>query len=95
MKAKLDLHQEKIKATIHSIRSELEETIKHQVEDILSCVSQKAQGLCKELTKKAGETQVDLQAVKTSHHTWTKSLQEILADSRNDLHEELGLMLQV
>lgn len=53
-------------ATIHSIRSELEEAIKHWVEDVLSCVNQKMQGLRKELTEKIVETQVDLQAVKTS-----------------------------
>jgi hypothetical protein len=38
---------------------------------------------------------VDLQAVKTSFDMQMKSLQEILADMRNDLHEVLGLMLQV
>jgi hypothetical protein len=35
MKAKMDTHQEKMKAAVHSIRSELEQTIKHQVEDVL------------------------------------------------------------
>jgi hypothetical protein len=29
MKAKMDIHQEKMEATIHTIRSELEELIKH------------------------------------------------------------------
>jgi hypothetical protein len=37
---------------------------------------------------------VDLQAVRTSLDTRTKILQETLADTRNDLHEELGLILQ-
>jgi hypothetical protein len=45
MKAKMDVHQEKVEATIHSIRSELEETITHRVEDVPSCVNQKMQGL--------------------------------------------------
>jgi hypothetical protein len=35
MKTKMDIHQEKMEAMIHSIWSELEQTIKHQVEDIL------------------------------------------------------------
>jgi hypothetical protein len=38
---------------------------------------------------------VDLQAVKTSLDAWMKSLQEILVDTRKDLHEVLGLTLQV
>jgi hypothetical protein len=84
-----------MEAAIRSIRSELEETIKHRVEYVLSCVDQKTQGLCKELTEKIDETQVDLQAVKTSLDTRAKSRKETLADTRNALHEELGLMVQV
>jgi flagellar biosynthesis chaperone FliJ len=66
MKAKMDIHQEKMEAAINSIRTELEETIKHQVEDILSYVDQKSQGLFKELTEKIDETQVNLQTIRTS-----------------------------
>jgi hypothetical protein len=76
MKAKMDIHQEKMEAAIHSIRSELEETIKHSVEDVLLCVDQETQSLRKELTEKTDETQVDLQAVKVSLDTLMKSLQE-------------------
>jgi hypothetical protein len=36
MKAKMDIHQEKMEATMHSIRSKLEETIEHRVDDVLS-----------------------------------------------------------
>jgi hypothetical protein len=86
-KAKMDIHQEKVEATIHSIRSELEETIKHRVEDVLSCVAQKTQILGKELNENIDETQVGLQAVKTSLDARTKSLQETLVDTKNDLHE--------
>jgi hypothetical protein len=50
------------------------------------------QGLCKELNKKIGEMQVDLQTVKMSLNTRTKSLQVTLAGTRKDLHEEIGLM---
>jgi hypothetical protein len=60
MKAKMDIHQEKMEAATHYNRSELEETTKHWAEDILSCVDQKKQGLCKELSEKTDETQVDL-----------------------------------
>ena len=34
MKTKMDMHQQKMETAIHSIRSELEETIKHRVEDV-------------------------------------------------------------
>jgi hypothetical protein len=88
------MHQEKMEATIHSIRSELEEIIKHRVEDVLLCVGQKKQGLRKEQTEKTDKTQVDLEAVKTSLDT-RKTFQGILADTRHNLHEQLGLMLQV
>jgi hypothetical protein len=37
-----------------------------QVEDVLSCVDQNTQGLCKEMTKKIDETQLDLKAMRTS-----------------------------
>jgi hypothetical protein len=58
MKAKTDIHHEKMEAAIHSIWSKVEETIKYQVEDVLSCVVQKMQGLCKEQTEKINETWV-------------------------------------
>jgi hypothetical protein len=38
---------------------------------------------------------VDVQTVKTSLDMRAKSLQKTLAETRNDLHEELGLMIQV
>lgn len=58
-----------MEAAIHSIRSELEETAKHWLEDVLSYVSQKTQGLSKELTEKNDEMLVDLKAVNTSLDT--------------------------
>jgi hypothetical protein len=45
-----------MEAAIHSVRSKVEETIKYWVEDVLSCVDQKMQGLCKEQTVKINET---------------------------------------
>jgi hypothetical protein len=65
------------------------------MEDVLSCVDQKTQGLQKEMTEKIDETQMDLQAVNTSINTWMKSLQETLADTRNNLYKQFGLMLQL
>jgi hypothetical protein len=97
--------QEKTEAAVHSIRSELLETVIHQVENSLACVNQRTQGLGKELNEKIDETQVDLQLVMTSIDTSTRRLKgevtdtkdchEVLANTRKDLHEELGLMLQV
>jgi hypothetical protein len=72
--------QEKTEAAMHSIQSKLEETIKHRVEDVLVGAYQRTQNLRKELNEKIDETQ---------------SLQETLADTRKDFHEELGLMFQV
>jgi hypothetical protein len=43
--------QEEMEAAIHSSWSELEETIKHWVEDVLACVDQRMQGLCKKLNE--------------------------------------------
>jgi hypothetical protein len=95
LKAKMDTHKEKTEAAIHSIRSGLEETIKHRVEDVLLCVNQEMQVLRQELAENVDEIRVDLQAVKTSLDTRKNSLQETLAVTRNNLHEELGLRLQV
>lgn len=42
-KAKVNIHEEKMEATIHSILYELDATIKHQVEDVLLCIDLKTQ----------------------------------------------------
>jgi hypothetical protein len=65
-----------MEAAIHFIRSELEETIKQRVKDVLSCVEQTTQGLRKEQTEKIDETRADIQAAKTSIDTQKKSLQD-------------------
>jgi hypothetical protein len=74
MKAKIHIHQVKMEPPIHSIQFELEDIIRNRVEDILSCVDQKAQGLCKELTENIDETQVDLHPIRMSVDMQTKSL---------------------
>lgn len=59
------------------------------MEDVLSCVKQNTQGLTKELTKKTDETQVDLQTVKTSIDTWTRSLKGDIMGTNKDYHEAI------
>jgi 2-hydroxy-3-keto-5-methylthiopentenyl-1-phosphate phosphatase len=80
-----------MQATIHFIRSKLEENIKQQLEDAVSCVNQKTQGLHKELTEKIDETQVDLQAIRSSVDMRTKSLLETITDTQEHIHKELGV----
>jgi hypothetical protein len=76
------------------------------MENVLLCGDQKMQGLHKELTEKTDETQVDLQAVKTSINMWTGTLKGNIMDTKkvfhkaienttNDLHKELDTMFQV
>jgi hypothetical protein len=67
MESKMDIHQEKMEAAIHSIRSESEKTIKHRVEDVLSSVEQKTQGLSKKRTENIDETQAELHRNKGVH----------------------------
>jgi hypothetical protein len=50
----LDIQQEMMEVTIHSICSEFEETIKYQMKDALSCRSKDA-GLRKELIEKTNK----------------------------------------
>jgi hypothetical protein len=61
-------------------------------------------GLHKKLNEKVDETQVDLQTVKAPIDTWSWSLKseimdtkkdfhEIIENTRNDLHEELRLII--
>jgi actin-like ATPase involved in cell morphogenesis len=88
MKAKMDIHREKMEVAVCSIWSELEGAINHRVENILLSVEQKLQGLCKELTGKIEETQVDLQAVNTSIDTWTRSLKGDITDVK-DFHKSI------
>jgi hypothetical protein len=94
MKVKIDIHQEKMESTVHSIRSELEETIKHRVEDVLSCVDQNTQDLRKELNEKTDKTKVELQAIRLSVNTRTKCLLKTIIGARKHFHGEFGLMIQ-
>jgi hypothetical protein len=64
--------------------SELEETIKNWVEDVLSSVNKRTQNLCEELNVKIEEMQLGLQAVMMS----------LIADTMKDIHEDLDLRIQ-
>jgi hypothetical protein len=52
------------------------------------------QGIHKELTEKIDETQVCLQAMRTSIDMQTKSLLGAITYTREHLYGELGLMIQ-
>jgi hypothetical protein len=75
--------QEETKAAIDSVRSELEKTIKHRVEDVLASVDQKTQGLRKEPDSRIGETQWDFEM---SLGKRARCPHEV-ADTKRDLHE--------
>jgi hypothetical protein len=92
MKATVSVIQEKMGTMTSSISSKLERALKHHRKDVHVCVDPRTLGFRKELDKKFEETQVDLETVKT---TRTKSLLETTADTRKDLHEKLGLMIQI
>jgi hypothetical protein len=89
--SRMDIHQEKMEVTTQSIRSELEDTIKHLVEGAVSCVDQETQSLRKEPTEKIHETQVVLQTIKTSFDTRRKDLLEAITDTREHLQTEFDL----
>jgi predicted nucleic acid-binding Zn-ribbon protein len=57
--------------------------------------TKRCQGLHKELTEKIDETQVGLQAIRTSIDMQTKSLLETITDMREHLHEELQVKTQI
>jgi arginine decarboxylase-like protein len=78
----MDIYQELMEDAIHSVRFELEQTIKHRVLDVLSYVNQKTQGLRKELTDKIDKTQVDSEAIRTSADTRKENLLESITDTR-------------
>jgi hypothetical protein len=87
MKAMMNIHQEKMEVQVrgdHQVSGG-----KHPV------VLTKPQGLRKEMAEKIDETQVYLQAIRTSVDMLTKSLLETITDTREHFHEELSLMIQV
>jgi hypothetical protein len=93
--ANMNVKPKEVAGEIHSIRSELEETIEHRIQNVLTHVNHVTQSLQKEMIDGIENTQGDLETVKTSLDTRTKLLVESISDTRKGLHEELGLMFQV
>jgi hypothetical protein len=91
--SKCDLREDGGRNTIHPVR--VGEGHQTSVEDVLSRVDQKKQGLRKELTEKIDETQVNLETIRMSVDTQTKNLLETITDTTERLHETLGLLTQV
>jgi hypothetical protein len=77
-----------MEAAISFIQSELEETIRHQVEYVLASVDQQIRGLREELNTKMEETKLELQM---SLDMRIQSLREEIADTKKDLPGELDL----
>jgi hypothetical protein len=81
VKAKIHIHQEKIGGLNTLQRVQVRGSHQHQVED----VSQKTQGLSKELNEKIDETQVDPQLrVMTSIDKLSRSLEDDKTDTKKD-----------
>jgi DNA anti-recombination protein RmuC len=93
--AKMDVKLKEMSEEVHSIRSELEETIEHRTQNVMTHVNHVTQSLQKEMIEGIENTQGDLETVKTSLDTRTKFLVESISDTRKGLHEELSLMFQV
>jgi hypothetical protein len=68
--------EEKMEAAIHSIRSELEETIQHEIKSFLPYVDQKTQNLRVELTERIEKTHIELQTVELSLDKRTREVEE-------------------
>jgi hypothetical protein len=66
MQEMIRANHEKTEAAIHSMRLELEETIRYRIENVMTRVNQETQSLQKELTEKIDKRQVELQAVDVS-----------------------------
>jgi hypothetical protein len=77
--------EEKMEAAIHSIRSELEETIQHEMKGVLSYVDQKKQNLRMELTERIEKTHIELQTVELSLDKRTRDVEEEIASIMEDI----------
>lgn len=68
--------QKNMEAAVNSIRSELENTIRIRVEDILASVDQGAQGLQEEVNAKPEEPKPNSHGVTLSFHTLPEIMDE-------------------
>lgn len=65
------------------------------MEGILASVNQWPQGISKELDEKTEEKQIGLQVEKKSLDMQNRGLLRDTGDTRKDLHDEFGFMIQV
>jgi hypothetical protein len=84
MKQEIGASQEKMEVAIHSIRSELDETIQHRIENVMTQVNYKTQSLQKELRENLKKTQVKLQTVEVSLDAQARKFQEDLATIKSN-----------
>jgi uncharacterized membrane-anchored protein YhcB (DUF1043 family) len=79
---------------MNSVHAEMEETIKHRVDDVLTSVDLQTQGLCKELDSKMEGIQLELQVVTASLDVRTQSLRDVLSarieETQRDLEMSFG-----
>jgi Skp family chaperone for outer membrane proteins len=80
----MDRQHEKVEDAIHSTRSELDETTQHRIDNVMTCVDHKKQGLRKLIEK--------LQAMKTSFDTRAENFQEALEAIRADFVTDLAVV---
>jgi uncharacterized membrane protein YdfJ with MMPL/SSD domain len=81
LNAKMDANMMKMAA----IRSELEETMEHQLQHILSYVNQGTQNLRRELTETIKKTQLELQTVEVCLDKRTRDVEENIAAIIDDI----------
>jgi hypothetical protein len=77
--------REQMLAAIHSVQSKIRETIGQRMENVMTEINQKTEGLCTELY----ETQKDLQVTKTSLNTQRNDLMETIRDTKEYLQLKL------
>jgi hypothetical protein len=66
------------------MRSELDETVGHQIENVVTRVNHETRSLQKELSEKIDKTQVELQAAEVSLGAQARKPQEDLATIRSN-----------
>jgi archaellum component FlaC len=64
--AKMDVKLKEMSEEIHSIPSELEETIQHRIQNVMTHVNHVTQSIQKEMIEGIENIQVNLETVKTS-----------------------------
>jgi hypothetical protein len=86
MLAKLDADKEEMKAAMQSMRSELDESIQHRIEDIFAVFEHDKRILQSELTERIDKTEEKLQRVEVSLDAQTTKRQEVITKNYNETH---------